>query len=313
MGFCLFDTHCDTPYEMFKRNKGLRSEELHVSLDYAKRFDAYLQCAAVWSNKKLSDDEAYVQFRKISSYFRAACNSDSEAALCRTYKEAEAAISQRKAAFILTVEDARLLSGDIRRLDVLRDEGVRILTFQWQGETCVGGGFDTDIPLSPFGRELMYKCADFKIIADISHACDRTAIDMLCIADECSVPVIATHSNSYTVCPHPRNLKDGILDKLVCTGGIVGISMAPQHLSPDGRANAETVFSHIEHYAKRGYEKHICLGCDFDGIETTPSDISNLGKAENIAECMLKHNYPEDTVRDIMSENARRFFEKNLV
>lgn len=312
MGISLFDTHCDTAYEMYKRKTGLKSNGLHISLEYAKKYDSYCQATAVWSDNRRSDNEAYSDFFNIQAYLKKECQADGTAQMCRTYEDIESAHESGKAAFILTVEDARILACDISRLDALAECGVKILTFQWQGESCIGGGFDTELGLTPFGKETAKRCAELGITADISHACERTARDIIEIMAVYNKPVIATHSNSYKVCHHKRNMSDALCALMVGSGGIVGISLAPQHLSVDSRASSDTVLAHIEHYAERFGIGCVSLGCDFDGIETTPSDIRNLAELENLAEKMLSHNYSEQQVNCVFFENAKRFLKNNL-
>lgn len=312
MNLSLFDTHCDTAYEMFKRKERLQKNSLHVSLDYASEFVEYCQCAAIWSDQTLDNTRAYNRFFEIYDYFKRECEL-SGVMLCCTYKEIEKSLKEGKRAVVLTIEDARLLDGDISRLKKIKECGVKMLTFQWQGETCIGGGFDTDKQLTSFGKLLAHKCAEYNIIPDISHACERTAMDIIEIMQEHKKAVIATHSNSYTVCPHIRNMTDRLFDVLLECGGIVGISLAPQHLSISSKATSDTVLSHIEHYADRGGIEVICLGCDFDGIETTPSDIQDIRFLYNLAEKMLSRNYTDEQVKSVFYENTQRFLRANLI
>lgn len=308
----LFDMHCDTAYELYHRKLSLNNRELHISLDKSSVFSPYTQCMAIWSDRRLSDDDAYRDFLLISDNLEKLIKDTDAACLCRTEKEAEAAHIEGKAALILTVEDARILAGDIRRMDVLSEKGVRILTFQWKGKTCIGGGYDTDLPLTPFGRQVLKECFERAIIPDISHACERTAREMIEEAGLSGLSVIATHSDSRAVCRHDRNLSDECYRALIGVGGIAGISLCPEHLSEKGTANAEDVLRHIEHYASLCGIEGICLGCDFDGIEETPTDIRNISELERIAEVMARHNYLESDIRAVFSENAKRFFEKIL-
>lgn len=312
MGISLFDTHADTAYEMLRQRHHLINEKLHISLNYAKDYESYTQCMALWCDKELSDEDAYTRFFEMYSYLKAECERDGLSELCCTNSDIERAHKNGRAAFLIAVEDARLLSNKIERLDTLYEYGLRLLTFQWQGNTCIGGGFDTDTPLTDFGVKVAHRCAELGIIADISHACERTARDMIEIMAEHKMPVIATHSNSYAICAHKRNLTDALFSLLCECGGIAGISLAPQHLSLDSTATSENVFSHIEHYAEVGGIDKICLGCDFDGISSTPSDITDLRYLYRIAEVMLRHNYKEDDVKAVFSENARRFMRTNL-
>lgn len=313
MDISLFDTHADTPYEAHKRNEKLSKNSLHVSLDKINSYKEFCQCMAIWSDKRLSNDEAFFQFSRIYDYFKKITDESGKAFLCRNYNDVEQALKNKKSAFILTVEDARLLNGDIHRLDVLDKAGIKILTFQWEGETCIGGGFDTDVGLTSFGVRTALECSTRNIIPDISHANERTARDIIETMAKLGKPVIATHSNSYYVCPHKRNMTDALYDTLVSVGGIVGISLAPQHLSLDHHATSEDVFRHIDHYTERNGIDHVCLGCDFDGIETTPSDIRNVSELYALYDCMDRHGYTESEIRCIFSDNARNFFSKNLI
>ena len=312
MKAALFDTHADTPYEMYKKQTGLRENGLHISLDKTKSYSVYFQCMAIWSDKALSDEECFYNFKKIHEHLMLCLKNDDGAKICKSYDDILCAHKDGKAAFMLTVEDARLLSGEIKRLEYMREMDVRMLTLQWQGKTIIGGGFDTDAPLTNFGCDVVRKCAELGIIPDISHANERTAREIIDIASEMGSSVIASHSNSRAICDHERNMTDNLYHELVKAGGIVGISLAPQHLTVQGTANAECVFTHIDHYAEREGIGHICLGCDLDGIETTPIDIRSIEEVERIAECMLKHNYKEEYVHAVFSENARRFLADNL-
>jgi len=43
MNLSLFDTHCDTAYEIFLRKEELSTNSLQVSLELASEFDRYCQ------------------------------------------------------------------------------------------------------------------------------------------------------------------------------------------------------------------------------------------------------------------------------
>ncbi len=313
MSISLFDTHADTPYASYKAGEDLISNSLHISLEKAAAFENYCQCMAIWSDKALSDDDAYRQFNTVYDHFTYQAEKTGAACICRSYEEIEAAVSLNKRAFILTVEDARLLNNYIDRIDDLCNKGVKILTFQWQGETCIGGGFDTEKGLSKFGSIVAQKCADGNIIPDISHANERTARDIIEVLSKYNKPVIATHSNSYSVCPHKRNMTDSLFDALVSINGIVGISLAPQHLTMDGIASSEDVLRHIDHYVERHGIENVCLGCDLDGIETTPTDVRDISELTVLADKLEEHGYSRQDIDAVFYQNARNFFAKNLI
>lgn len=304
------DLHCDTPYEIYKQNTSLLSNNLHVSLERASRFDNYTQVMAVWSDCERSDEEAYKDFFEIQNKLLSEIEENKEkVALCLTFSGIKQALSQNKSAFILSVEDARILSGDISRLEKLYLCGVRFLTLQWEGESCIGGGYDKNLGLTDFGHAVVQGCFELGIIPDISHACERTANDILDIAQRYKKSVAATHSNSRVVCNHPRNLSDAVFKRVADGGGIIGLSLYPPHLSDDEKADTDTVLSHLKHWISVGGEESICLGCDFDGIKSTPSDIKNISDMAQLYNSLEAKGFP---VKKIFSENANLFLKNNL-
>lgn len=295
-----FDLHCDTAYELFKNPEGANRLSLHISPEKASVFSQYIQIAAIWSEYSLSDEDAWQQYRQIRRCF----DRDYP---CYT----GISLSMPSPTFILSVEDARILHGDLSRLATLHQDGVRTLTLMWKGETCIGGAFDTDLPLTEFGRSVVEECFRLGIVPDVSHASRRVTAEVLCMAQKAGKPVIASHSNAYAVYPHARNLTDDEFRAIAGCGGVVGISLAPQHLT-SGKCTAETVCTHIQHYLSLGGENTICLGCDFDGIETTPDDLPDLAALPVLYHTLQKCGVSASIADKIFFENAYGFAIQNF-
>jgi membrane dipeptidase len=291
----LFDLHCDTLSEMLQYSQHLSENNLHISLKNAKRYDTYAQIFAVWSNQNLSDDENYARFFEIIR------NAAPEL--------------RRKDDFMpyLAVEGGKLLGGDISRLNILFDTGVRFLTLVWSDTCCIGGAHNTSEGLTSFGRNVVRRCFELNIIPDLSHSSDRSFDDAYEIAAEYKKPVIATHSNSRSICNHRRNLTDDMFRRIAKIGGIVGISLCRPHLTEKKDCGIDTVISHIEHYLSLGGEKTVCLGCDFDGVSDLPDGIENIGDIYRIAERLSRLNYTDSLIEDIFYNNADNFVNYNKI
>ncbi|NLK39608.1 MAG: hypothetical protein GX303_05105 [Clostridiales bacterium] len=310
----LFDLHCDTPYELYKKRLPLDKNTLHVSLDGAAGFFQYAQVAAVWSDYRRTDEEVYFDFWRIAENFKNELQINSHrAALASTAGDIDTAIESKRAPFILSVEDARLLAGDITRLDALHKAGVRLLTLVWQGESCIGGAFDTDAPLTDFGRAALHRCFELGILPDISHASRPVTDEVIATAKERGKPVVASHSNAYDVCAHRRNLSSQSFTQLLELGGIVGISLAPQHLTDSQDCAIDNILPHIDYYLSLGGEKALCLGCDFDGIDNTPSGIDGIAHLYRLAEALARQNYSDTLIDSIFFTNAYNFFKRNMI
>ena len=300
----LADMHCDTPFELFWRSQSFWNNDLSVSAAKAATYNSFLQVMAVWSDKNLNDDAAYAKSLEIIDHFKSDVENNVGASFFIDNRDT-------KVKFVISIEDARILGGDITRLYHLYDKGIRIITPLWGGVTCIGGAFDTSGGLTSFGKRVLEASTELGIIPDISHASEKSAYDIFEICGD-KIPVIASHSDSYTVFPHKRNLTDDQFGSIKSSGGVVGINLYTEHLGYDiSRSAVDQVIAHIEHYLSLGGENTVCFGCDFDGA-STPSELSDISSLLAIAEKMSILNYSDTLIEKIFYLNAENFIKKNI-
>lgn len=132
------------------------------------------------------------------------------------------AAAGKRAAF-LALEGGYAIEGDLSRLAVLRERGVRYMTLTWWGPNELGDGSGAPPKwngLSGLGREAVAEMERLDLTVDVSHVSDETFFDVLEIATR---PVIASHSGARAVADHHRNLSDDMLRALAKNDGVVGI------------------------------------------------------------------------------------------
>lgn len=316
MVFILFDLHCDTAYEIYKSKENLFSNTRAVDLEKYSCFQKKAQVFALWSDSSKTEDENFVDFLHMANEFRMQAEVYKDyISLCTKAEDIEIAYVENKLSGILAVEDARLLSGDLSRLERLYECGVRILTFGWQGENKLCGSFDTDKGLTPFGFEVLKECENLGIIVDVSHLSEKGFFD---VAAKASKPFMASHSNSKLLCDHPRNLSDIQIRTIASCGGICGINLVKSHLSKalegekshDPAAIFDTVCQHIEHFFAIAPES-TCLGLDFDGTEPL-TGLESVDKAPTLFDALTNRGMDEKQAENIFYNNAYNFFIKNL-
>ena len=305
------DTHCDTAFEIYKKKEPLFQNSLHISLDAAQEFEKYAQIMAIWSQSDISNGEGWSQFGAILDNLRSEIEKNEKAALCTSFAECENAFSEGKRGIFLGVEGGNILDAKIWRLDELYDEGVRFLTLVWKGEGCIGGAYDTEAGLTAFGRRVAKTAMEKGIIVDVSHGSGALTDECLSLAEEAGKPVIATHSNSYAVCEHPRNLTDERAKRIAALGGTIGISMAPPHLNRSGTADIADILAHIAHYLDIGLENNVCMGCDFDGVSSLPVGITGIRDIEKLGAAVEKE-FSSDIADKIFFRNAESFLRRFL-
>lgn len=294
----LFDLHCDTLLEAYNNGFNINDSNLHISLNKAKCFKPYVQVTSIWSDYRLDNDTAFEKACNVIKYYRSL-----DLNFCTELNE----FSENS--FILGIEDARLLNNDISRLDVLYKLGVRVLTLNWKGVSCIGGAFDTDFGLTAFGKNVVKHCSELGIIVDMSHSSICSFYDVLELSYKYGFIPIASHSNSFSICNHPRNLDDSQFKALRDMESIVGISLASEHLGKN--ATIYTIIKHILHYLSLGGEKTIALGCDFDGVSCLPIGIKSICDLNKLYS-LLEKEVGKEIANNIFFKNANTFFNKYL-
>ena len=297
----LFDLHCDTAGRMLRKKQPLGDNGLAVSLKKAGAFRQYVQVMAFFPDNRLSPEDGWTHVRQMYENLLSDPDIRNGTAGISSVCPARA----DGASLLLGLEDARVLNLRLERVDELFSMGVRIFTPLWSGETCMGGAHDTAAGLTDFGEAAIRRAATLGMIPDISHASEASADEIFVIAADCRRPVIASHSNAYSVCPVSRNLRDWEIKAIVDSGGLIGLNLFTAFLAKDHPASAEDVYRHADYLLSHGAENALAMGGDMDGAEL-PDDLPDLSFLPDLAECFLRHNLPEQLVRNIFFENAFR-------
>lgn len=172
---------------------------------------------------------------------------------------------------ILSMEDGRMVNGNMDRLRALREDGVCAISLTWNFANCFGfpNSKDHEIMakgLTDFGKEAIEVMNEIGILVDVSHLSDGGFWDVVNISKK---PFVATHSNCRSLSPHTRNLTDEMIKALAGKGGISGINFGPEFLSADitnKETKVEDLANHVIHMIKVGGEDFPAFGTDFDGI-----------------------------------------------
>lgn len=314
MRLSLIDTHCDTAYELFLRGEDIDTNTCHVSLSGFEKYERAAQFFAFWSDKNYSDTQCFHRFLSaLDGFQKTVEKSRHKIVIVKNSSEFQSAWKDQKIAAFLAIEDARLLDGDLSRLDTLHRLGIKYLTLTWAGESCIGGAHDTSVGLTDFGRSVVEKCFELSVIPDISHGSEMLADQVIFLAHQHKKPIIASHSNSYFAYPHSRNLRDRHFKDIKALGGLVSISLCPYHLgnTEDEHIKVTHVVKHIDRYMELGGEDIVGLGCDLDGTNL-PYGFGGLADLYLIADELAKCGYSDSLIEKIFWKNHYNFILKNM-
>jgi membrane dipeptidase len=178
-------------------------------------------------------------------------------------------------------------------------------------------------------------------MVDVSHLSDAAFSDVCRAATR---PFIASHSNCRAVCPHPRNLTDGMIRELAERGGVMGINLGPSFLDPESHRRTEPLWAkardarttpqerarlqrqalelprpsldwvarHVVHAIDVGGEDCVGIGGDLDGILIGPAEIDSVADYPKMIRPLREAGLSERQIEKVCCGNFVRAFSEIL-
>ena len=279
-----FDAHCDTLSRCLANGWDLWENPGHLDLRRLGAYDGPRQVFALYGNSaRIPPQERFAHVT-------------AQAALLRQAREAG-----RWGECLLSLEGAELIGCDPERLPEIRGWGVRWVNLTWNHPNNLSGSCLTGEGLTDRGRAFVRACGTLGIGIDVSHLNDRGFWEVLELG---CAPVLASHSDCRSLCPHPRNLTDDMARVLFAGGGFVGLNFCRGFLGED--PTLETAADHLLHFLELGGESSVGLGSDFDGADL-PWDLAGVEDLPRLWAVLERRGCSEPLLRRIFSENLAAF------
>ncbi len=300
----LFDGHCDTAYELWRRGQPLENNTCHIDLRKASAFGAYAQVFAFCSYAGQADIDCAAMLTEPYAVLRKEVrNNASRIAFADTQEMILQTLSAGKAAALLSVEGAEVIGCDMRYISTLREQGFRMLALTWNADNVLAGCHLSDGGLTTQGRAFVKEAQALDILIDVSHLGTRAFWNL---ADITTKPILASHSNARAVCDHSRNLTDDQLRVIAETGGTVGLNLYSPFLGE--HADYETLLRHLEHMLTVCGETHVALGGDLDGCDTLAAGFASVADYADFYAYLSVRGYAEDMLDRLFFRNLFALF-----
>jgi len=310
MSFPVFDLHCDTLSRMVWQGEGLDRNSGHIDLERAGELPGYAQCFACFTTpKKLHSEDVspLLSFeRQLAIFQREMDRNSGRIAIAYSAEDIQENQKLGLMSGVLTIEGPAGFDYDPALLPDLYLAGFRMTTLGWNEENPLTGSHITGGGLTLQGRAYVEEAQRSGMIVDVSHISDEGFWDIMDITCK---PVIASHSNSRSVCDVSRNLTDDMFRAICQTGGVAGLNMYGMFIGGDGSLNAAC--DHILHWLEIDPEgKHIALGGDLDGCDNLLADFGGVQDYPVLARRLSERVVGEHTLANLFWNNALEVFRR---
>ena len=248
----------------------------------------------------------------------------------------------------VSVEGTVGLEGSLAPLRLWQKLGVRLVTL-CHNETLPWIDSATDARsgkhggLSEFGATMIAEMNRLGLLVDLAHVAPHAMHKVL---DVVKAPLVISHSNAATLCPHPRNTPDDVLARVPGNGGMIMATFVPEFLNPASlaavkhfkdpygktrtniakeelrAARAASISGwnkdgisytadHLDYLRAKVGDDHIGIGSDYYGGPNPPG-LEDASKFPALIAELIRRDWSEDVLVKLMGGNFVRVWRAAL-
>ena len=224
----LVDTHNDAITACIEKKVSFDQDLTGINHSDLKRFKEGgldYQLFSIWCDGEKVNPYAWAM-REMDTMDAVAARNPDKIVVAKDWKTMNAALKAGKIIAQYGVEGGHMIEDDINRLDTFYNRGVRYMTLTWNNSPSWASSHTAEKDptysgpkgLTSFGKTIIARMNQLGIIVDVSHIGETTFWDAI---NTTTKPVIASHSNAYSICPVTRNLKDEQIKAIGKNGGVI--------------------------------------------------------------------------------------------
>ena len=306
----VIDGHCDSIGDQLENGRWLgdRSDTGHIDLPRLREGGIDAQFFACYVPTPFQRHGAFTHaMDRLDQLLLLEERLPEQFTLVRRAEDLVRAKATGKIAGIAGLEGAEALDASIGALRQFYRLGVRNLGLAWNYRNAACDGVAesrTNGGLTEFGVKVVEECNRLGILLDVSHLSPAGVTDVLAVSQQ---PIIASHSNVFALCDHPRNLTNAQMEAIAAGGGVIGVTFVNAFLNRENpeATTVDDVVAHIEYMPGVVGPDHVSIGSDFDGC-TTPADLGDATAYPLITQKLVERGHEPKVIRKILGENLLR-------
>ena len=224
----LVDTHNDAPTACIEKKVSFDQDLTginHSDLKRMKTGGLDYQLFSIWCDGEKVNPYVWAM-REMDTIDAVAARNPDKMVIAKDWKTIKSTLKAGKIVAQYGVEGGHMIEDDINRLDTFYNRGVRYMTLTWNNSPSWASShadeknskYTGPKGLTSFGKTIIARMNQLGIIVDVSHIGETTFWDAI---NTTTKPVIASHSNAYSICPVTRNLKDEQIKAIGKNGGVI--------------------------------------------------------------------------------------------
>lgn len=169
---------------------------------------------------------------------------------------------EKGVAIFLQFQSCEPIEDDLGRIEYFHNKGLRLLQLTHHHDNLFAGGAiePKQSGLTPLGRDGVAEMNRLKIIPDVSHASELTALE---VAEISNTPIILSHGACRAIVEHPRCASDNMIRAVAGSGGVMGVFMMSFWLTTDPEPTVDHYIAHLRHLANIGGMEAVAISNDF--------------------------------------------------
>lgn len=225
-----------------------------------------------------------------------------------------------KTAILLGFEGFYGFNGEVNTIDTIYHAGFRHGMLTWNDDNEFATGSDSsftdhDTGLTDRGVAIVKRMEELGMLIDVSHTSEQTFWDIM---ENTTGPIIASHSNAWSLCNCTRNLKDDQIKAIAERGGVIGMNSWRGFIKENEDeipSNEHDLAKHARYIADLVGPEHVACGFDFCNY-LTPEDVlhglETAAETPAFLDALRGVGFSEDEIKGIAWENPMRVFRQVL-
>jgi len=246
------DSHNDFVYQVYNKGASFDKKDKFTQTGLPRLLEGGVdvQVFAVWIPKNEYPRAMSFVKEQVNRIKNFEINSPDKFEIAKTYDDILRITGNHKLCGLMGIEDGIEIES-LEDIESLYSLGIRYIGLLWNNNNKIGSSAKEESKgkkggLTNFGKKVIEKMNEIGMIIDVSHMGEQSFWDVISLT---KYPIIASHSNCYSLNPHYRNLKDEQIKAIAKIGGVIMVNFYDEFISPNAEATRSQNF--YEMYRKQ--------------------------------------------------------------